>query len=478
MLNKMLFKQVCLTIIAALAIMALQVPQSAKAADPVTYQGLGKAVYAGKTYFENKITSTTKVLVTPSDTLNSIQTKLDAGGIIQFAAGTYNLGVMKINQSNTRVEVDRNAIFNMNSNILFDIRPATVTSPRIENVEIASIGPGRFKINTNGNVGGDKRPVRLSNVKNFAVSGINISGNYEGQPFIVLAPYQDGSPGTILVNGQQTYNPIFGLVPTYGVIQNVGATKIHGGYATVQMFGGNNVLMRNIDGDNGVTVRLEPGSGKNTDYISMSGPDLGALHNIALVNISNTNGFATVYLKPHAKLNHNITLANISAVNSAFAIHADVAEFKADDNVTVSYGGDTYNVHRQRGRFENVKLQGDISLTQQGTDKLAWFAISDLLYIDYSKRDGAGNYSDYAPSIEGSKRLTTPVVPVLMISQEYRSDTEFSIERGNYTMDFTTANIQSIGFTHSLATDGGVLYREDGRTKTNKPLTAEQIMDY
>ncbi|MGG1638981.1 hypothetical protein [Paenibacillus sp. NRS-1760] len=476
--KKMWFKHVCLTVIASLSIMAFQVPQSAKAADAATFQGLGKAVYAGKTYFENKVTTTTKVLVTPSDSLSSIQTKLDAGGVIQFTAGTYNLGVIKIHQSNTRVEVDRNAVFNMNSNILFDIRPATVTSPRIENVEIASIGPGRFTIRTNGNVGGDKRPVRISNVKNFAVSGINISGNYEGQPFIVLAPYQDGSPGTILVNSQQTYNPIFGLVPTYGVIQNVGATKIHGGYATVQMFGGNNVLMRNIDGDHGVTVRLEPGSGKDSDYISMSGPNLGALHHIALVNISNNNGFASVYLKPHAKLNHNITLADITSVNSAFAIHADVAEFKADDSVTVSYGGDTYHIHRQRGRFENVQLKGDITLTQQGTNKFAWFAISDLLYIDYSKRDGAGNYSDYAPSIEGTKRLTTPIVPVLMLSQEYRTDTIFSIERGNFTMDLGAANIQSIGFTHSLATDGGVLYREDGRTKTNKPLTAEQIMDY
>ncbi|MHA6483334.1 hypothetical protein ACX1C1_15730 [Paenibacillus sp. strain BS8-2] len=472
-----LFKQVCLIIIAAITLTVFQVPPTAKAAEPQTFQGLGKAVYAGKTYFENKITNATKVLVTPNDSLISIQSKLDAGGIIQFTAGTYHLGTMKINRSNTRVEVDRNAVFNMNSNILFDIRPATVTSPRIENVEIASIGPGRFTVHTNGNIGGDKRPVRLSNVKNFAVSGIQIAGNYEGQPFIVLAPYQDSSPGTIIVNGKQTYNPIFGLVPSYGVIQNVGATRIHGGYATVQIFGGNNVLMRNIDGDNGVTVRLEPGSGKDSDYISMSGPDLGALHNIALVNISNSNGFASVYLKPHAKINHNITLADISAVNSAFAIHGDVAEFKSDDEVTVTYGGNTYQVHRQRGRFENIKLKGAISLTQQGTNKSAWFAISDLLYIDYSKRDGAGNYSDYASSIEGSKRLTTPVVPVLLLAQEYRSDTVFSVERGNYTMDLNAADIQSIGFTHSLATDGGVLYREDGRTKTNKPLTAEQIME-
>jgi hypothetical protein len=477
MKNTVFFKKACFALMATILISAPQSPTPAAAADPVTFQGLGKATYAGKTYFENKITTTTKTQVTPSDTLSSIQTKLDLGGIIQFSAGTYNLGVMKINHSNTRIEVDRSAIFNMNSNILFDIRPATVTSPRLENIEIASIG-GRFTINTNGNKGGDKRPVRITNVKNFAVSGINIAGNYEGQPFIVLGPYQDGSPGTILVNGQQTYNPIFGLVPTYGVIQNVGATGIHGGYATVQLFGADNILLRNIDGENGVTVRLEPGSGKDTDNMSLAGPDLGALHDIALVNISNINGFAAVYLKPHAKVNYNITLANISAVNSAFAIHADVAEFKADDNVAVTYGGETYNVHRERGRFENTKLKGEISLTQQGTDKLAWFAISDVLYIDYSKRDGVGNYSDYAPSVEGSKRLTTPIVPVLMISHEYRTDTEFSIERGNFSLDFSAANIQSIGFTHSLATDGGVLYREDARTKMNLPLTDEQIKDY
>ncbi|MGG1554060.1 hypothetical protein [Paenibacillus ferrarius] len=476
MKNSILFKRVYMAIVISVAVIVCQVPQSVAAAGPVTSHD--NVSYGGKTYFENKITPQKKKTVKPGDSLSSIQAKLDEGGIILFTSGTYNLGVMKINTSNTRIEVVEDAVFNMSSNILFDIRPVTVTSPRIENVEIKTLGNGRFTINTNGNKGGDKRPVRITNVKNFAVSGINIAGNYEGQPFVVLAPYQDGSPGTIMVNGEQTYNPIFGLVPTYGVIQNVGATGIHGGYATVQLFGGDNILLRNIDGDHGVTVRLEPGSGKDTDNMSLAGPDLGSLHDIALVNIRNTNGFTAVYMKPHAKVNHDITLENISAVNSAFAIHADVAEFKADDNVAVTYGGETYNVHRKRGRFENVKLLGDITLTQQGVDKLAWFAISDVLYIDYSKRDGSGNYADYAPSIEGSKRLTTPIVPVLMISQEHRTDTTFSVERGNFTLDFSAANIQSIGFTHSLAAHGGVLYREDARTKTNKPLNEEQIQDY
>ncbi|MGG1554068.1 hypothetical protein [Paenibacillus ferrarius] len=478
MKKRNIFKNVCSSLLIVFALLVCQIPVLAATVDPVTYQGIGRATYGGKTYFENQITATTKVLVTVSDTQSSIQAKMDAGGVIQFTPGTYNLGVMKINHSNTRIEVDQSVVFNMNSNILFDIRPASVNSPRIENVEIASIGPSRFTVNTNGNKGGDKRPVRLSNVKNFAVSGININGNYEGQPFVTLVPYQDGSPGTILVNGVQTYNPIFGLVPTFGVVQDVGATGIHGGYATVQLFGGDNILLRNIDGENGVTVRLEPGSGQDSDNQSLAGPDLGALHDIAVVNIRNTNGFAAVYLKPHAKVNHDITLANIAATNSGFAIHADVAEFKADDKVTVTYGGETYDVHRSRGRFENVTLKGDIKLTQQGTDKLAWFAISDLLYIDYSKRDGAGAYSDYAPSIEGSKRLTTPIVPVLMISQEYRTDTAFSVERGNYTLDLSSANIQTIGFTHSLATNGGVLYREDARTKTNNLLSDAQIKDY
>ncbi|WP_281882952.1 hypothetical protein [Paenibacillus sp. YYML68] len=477
-MHSLSFKRAWFAFILAITVLFAQLPSFAAAADPATFQGIGNVSYGGKTYFTNKVTTTNKKIVNPGDSLSSIQSKLDSGGVIQFSAGTYNLGTMKITKSNTRVEVHEDATFNMSSNILFDIRPATVSSPRIENIEIASIGPGRFLIKTNGNKGGDKRPVRLTNVKNFAVSGIQIQGNYEGQPFIVLVPYQDGSPGTILVNGVKKYNPIFGLVPTFGVIQDVGATGIHGGYATVQMFGGDNVLMRNIDGENGVTVRLEPGSGQDTDNTSMSGPDLGALRDITLVNVNNKNGFAAVYLKAHAKVNRNITLTNITATNSGSTVHTDVSEFHRGDKVTVTYNGDTYDVERKRGRFENVKLKGNIKLTQTGTSKLAWFAISDLLYIDYSKRNGDGDYADYAPNIDNSKRLTTPIAPVLMLSHEYRSDTSFSIERGTYTMDFSGATIQSVGFSHSLATNGGVLYREDARTKLNKPLTDAQIKDY
>lgn len=448
------------------------------AANPATYDGIGNVSYGGKRYFTNRINTSNKKIVTPSDSISSIQQKLNTGGIIQFSSGTYHLGTLKINKSNTRIEVHEDAVFNMNSNILFDIRPKTVDDPRIQNIEISSIGPGRFTIKTNGNKGGDKRPIRLTNVKNFAIAKINIQGNYEGQPFVVLVPYQDGSPGTILVNNVKTYNPIFGKVPTYGVVQDVAATGIHGGYATVQLFAGNNVLLRNIDGENGATVRLEPGSGKDTDNSSLAGPTLGAIHHVALVNIKNKEGFCAVYMKPHAKICHDITLVNISAINSGFAIHADVSEFKRDDSVTVNYQGDTYTVHRKRGRFENVKVKGNIKLEQRGNEKIAWFAYSDLLYIDYSKRDGGGSYADYEKSLEGSKRLSTPVVPILMISHEYRTDTTFNVDRGCYTLDYSNANIQSIGFTHSLATDGGVLYREDARTRNNRPLTDEQIKDY
>jgi hypothetical protein len=475
MSKKSLLKKAGLVTLLALLNAACQNQSLVIVAEPDAFQGIGTTSYRGKIYFENKITTIAKTTVTADETLESIQTKLDAGGVVRFAAGTYKLGTMKINKSNTRVEVDPGAVFNMTSNALFDIRPAAVTSPRIENIELASTGPGRFTINTNGDKGTDKRPVRITNVKNFAVSGIQINGNYEGQPFVVLHAYQDGSPGTILRDGKQTYNPIFGLVPTYGVVQNVGATGIHGGYATLQFFAGNNVLVRDIDGENGVTVRLEPGSGNDTDNHSLAGPELGALHDIALVNIHNKNGFAAVYLKPHAKVNRDITLENISAINSGFAIHADIAKFKADDKVTVTHQGQKYDVHRDRGWFENVKLLGDITLTQHGTEKSAWFAISDLWYIDYNKRDGSGRYSDYAPNIDGSKRVSTPIAPVLMISHEYRTDSEFSKERGNFTLDYSAATINSIGFTHPLATDGGILYREDARSMTNEQWSDEQI---
>lgn len=436
----------------------------AQCATAPTYGGLRTVTVNGKTYFTNKVTSTAVKTVTPSEDIASIQAKLDGAGVIRFGAGTYNLGTLKINKSNTRVEIHPDAVFSMSATFLFDIRPASGTAP-ISNVEIASAHAStRFLIITNGNRGGDKRPIRLANVTNFAISGVNIRGSFAGQPYIVAVPAQDGQSGGSIVNGVPVYNTSFKLVPSGGVIQNVGATGIHSGYATIQLFGGDNMLLRNVDGENGVTVRLEPGSGQDTDEISKAGPDFGAIHDVVLMDIRNSKGFCAVYLKPHAKINKNITLSNISAKDSGYALHVDSADFALDDPL------------RKRGSFVNTKLTGNITLTQSpGVGKTGIFAFSDLLYVDFAKRDGGGEWTDYALDPSQRLRVTTPIIPVLMLSHEFRSSVGPST-RGRFTVDVTGATIKSVGFSHSLATNG-ILYREDARTKlTNKRLTDAQII--
>ncbi|MFE9366787.1 hypothetical protein ACFYNN_29185 [Streptomyces sp. NPDC006978] len=458
-------------------------------------QTLGTVQHDGKTYFKNRIPATVRpVVVTPSTPQAEIDDLLasdDPYRVIKFASGEYRLQTLKIHQGNTRIEVDPGATFVMTgtSKFVFDVGAPKGIDP-IENVEIASTVPHRkFTVVVQGIPRtGDRRVARLANVTNFAVSGIDIQGSYQAQPYIVLtnaagnaAPVIDGNsdPSDGLPPGKD-YNPLFGTVPSGGVIEDVSANRIHSGYATVQTFGANNVYMKDISGDEGVTVRLEPGSGGSKDKVSQAGPDLGALRNIVLDGITNTNGFASVYLKPHAKDCSNITLNDISATDSAFAVHADSAEFSFDPPTGGTGPGTVPDGVIERGRFAGLRATGDIILTRTpGVTGRAIFAASDLDYIDTKNRiDGATAYEDY-PLHEPSGRLRLtklPVVPILLLSQEYADAVGPQAVRGRYSMNVSGATIRSVGVHHSFDADSdGILVRSDGRGLDGQPLSADEV---
>lgn len=456
---------------------------------------IGTVEYGGKTFFTNEIPANVGTIsVTPATPQADIESALASTGtnrVIYFSAGEYTLQTLQVGKSNTRIEVDPGATFTMTgtSKFMFDVRPQTGTQP-ISNVEIASTHPNhRFKVVVQGiPQTGDRRVVRLANVKNFAVSGMNIIGNYQAQPYIVLtnaagnaSPVIDGDkqPNDGLPAGKD-YNPVFGSVASGGVIMNVSANKIHSGYATVQAFGANNVYMNNISGDEGVTVRLEPGSGGSRDTVSASGPELGALRDIVLDHITNTNGFAAVYLKAHAKINGNITLNDISAKDSGFAIHADSSEFSYTPPTTSGSNGTVPDGIIKRGWFESTRATGNITLTKtQGATDKAIFASSDLDYISPANRlEGATAYESY-PLHEPSGRLRltrTPIIPIILLSHEFKNDVGPTAVRGRWTINFDQATVTSIGFKNGLDQNrDGVIYREDGQNLAGEPLSSEEV---
>lgn len=121
-------------------------------------------------------------------------------------------------------------------------------------------------------------------------------------------------------------NATYGRIPEKGVVENISATKVAAGYALIQLFSGKKMRLKNLDAEGGLTIRLEPGSGRPSDYLNQAGPRVGNIADIKMIDIENTEGMAALFLKPHQKICSDITGSNIRGVNSAFTIMSNSSD--------------------------------------------------------------------------------------------------------------------------------------------------------
>ncbi|OEK09700.1 hypothetical protein A8C32_13445 [Flavivirga aquatica] len=353
------------------------------AAVSTTNQGPGNATNVSAringtnvTFYTNNFNATRRGRVTSftpttgtSNAINNEITRLSnlpgtSGGVIYLRRGgsnIYNFNNTIRLRSNIRIAIDPQVTLRLANNrvVLFSIGREGNNLTRLRNVEIVCASNNtndRFTIDfrprpgiasdpiNRDNIRSNNKPninpataFRVGFVKNFAISGFQINGNYTTNPSVFIVADDDRS----------SLNT-FDRIATNGVVRNASANRIATGYALVQLFSGNNIFLQNLNGTEGITVRLEPGNGRGVagDPINARGvPQTdGAITNIRLDNITNRNGYTSLFMQPHSKLCENIDANRINAINSFCSVFITSPVLQIFPN-------------RRRGRFSNVNIR-------------------------------------------------------------------------------------------------------------------------
>ncbi|WP_144208199.1 hypothetical protein [Shewanella donghaensis] len=410
--------------------------------------GLGESVIVDEVnYFTNEVIDDEPEMVYPGGTTAEMVARLqdainrateeEMGGVVRMAPGEYVLTQINL-KSNVRLEIDPEATIKMVDRALFSAgRDAKNLPPKLYNIEITSTHPTKkFTVDVNNPViFRNSIPFRVGYVENFAISNFHVEDNYSIFPSVFIVADSDIRK----VENNETYNRI----AVKGVVQNATNTKVATGYALVQLFSGRQVLLRDLTAQGGLTIRLEPGSGKPNDYLNRAGQNVGSITDIRMINIHNYEGMAAVFLKPHEKIIDNIWGTNITATDSAFAVMAN-----ASDSTTFT-----------RGHFSNTRFDGVIRLDRTNDEAMADIGPSSMYFVTESERVGRTNYGSFPDDPSGRRKHTKPMVPVL-IASAMNSEEDGPFEKGRYNYDISAADIQPSAIL-PLERPELVLYRED-----------------
>lgn len=101
------------------------------------------------------------------------------------------------------------------------------------------------------------------------------------------------------------------LSPSHGTVTNITTTGGQWGYGTVQVQSGNYLHFENLEGEGGVTLRLETGIGG------------GYVGGITASNITCRNGHAAVMAEPHCQVNGRFSVDGVLSLGCAVAVETN-----------------------------------------------------------------------------------------------------------------------------------------------------------
>lgn len=470
-------------------------------------------------YFTNTISNTVEATITntgqcsttnsasaPGQCTNKIVNALNAAsavsGVVVIKKGTYTLNKISM-PSNVRLEIEPDTILKMNQNILFDFGKKGGNADKAENIEITTTGPktnatknDRFIIDVNTNtVFQDKRMVRVGYAENFSISRMHQKDNFSQTPNIFLVADDNGQPGVqsdsggTNLNRNVVFNSSYSRIPKKGYLADISGEKIATGYAVIQPFSGEDLYFKNITGERGITVRIEPGSGLVTDRLNRAGPRHGAYRNIVLDSISNTGGFAAIFLKPHAKINENIKIKGITkGKNSTFVIWADSG--------SAPVWADTNDIGYTRGYFTDTTINGTVKHIITDVNFKSDITIAGSYFLprkgirNTASNTSNGNFQIFKLPRDGSgaRWLGQPIAPVAIVSSYSQDNVGNDLVKRHDRPSLTVnGNIEAPSQASSQDLDEGSnniqrkRYRKFGgrySIKVNAAIQADVDIDY
>lgn len=434
-------------------------------------------------FYKDVIPKTVKATFSPSGTTNAqivaatkaindtiVSVSNSGGGVIIFNRGTHTLNQINL-KSNVRLEMKPNVVFKMNARVLFNIgREASRMQDKVYNVEIIAKNPNRrFVIDaTKFAPIAEAIPIRVAYAQNFAISRFTILDNFTKIPAVFLIADDQYIKGESVVS-------TLDRVPSFGVVKDGDVENTAVGYALVQLFSGNNVLLENLKSKKGITVRLETGNGKPGDpFNDILDQYFGNIHHILLNNIEIEEGFAALFMKPHSRICSDIEANNIKAINSLSSVYIASTELKPITN---------------RGRFINTVVSG-VSFVQTIPNTTTNFpADTGLEGLRFMSEEFRGlikdrfdnlipkpsNFLDAVPKDPtGERYVAQPLAPIMMLSRV--SATELGdIALGRF--DVTLPNLNDIQVTGGVFTGAKIIYRESAKTIVTGQIDHNYIND-
>ncbi len=418
------------------------------------------------------------------------------GGVIYLRRGgnnIYNFSSTITLQSNIRITIDPRVTIRLANNrvVLFSIGRQNNGGARVNNVEIvcASNRPAdRFTIDFRRRPGIASAAVNRDNdrsnnqpninpatafrvgfVNNFALSGFTINGNYTTNPSVFIVP--DDNRGNV-----NTYNRI----ARNGVVRNASADRIALGYALVQLFSGDNILLQNLRGTEGITVRLEPGSGRGNDQINRVsvGGGNGAITNIRLDNVTNIRGYTALFLQPHSKDCRNIDANRIIATNSFCAAFITSPVLMPESN-RGSFRGVNIRSATITGSNPNIPSGGNLAnrlrAVRNGNLFNAQMNLESTVFLLPSHREAVRNvFQDSRSSmprpgfptlfpLDGSRvRFASQTSAGIIVASSLTQNNAGPARLGRYSVNVNASNVN--GAFANANRNRRVLYRSDARS--------------
>ncbi|TGV03810.1 hypothetical protein [Flavivirga rizhaonensis] len=422
-------------------------------------------------FFKNNVTKTSydKTYTPSTATTNGINSDINNlfgranGAVLLFKKGTYTLGEIKL-KSKIRIEVEAGVTFKIDrsggNSTLFNFGRNTRNNNNdndvIKDVEIRGIGGNKrnqwFKIDlSNFNKAQSASPFKVAFVNNFAISNFFIKDKYTKNPSVFIIADSKFSGGSYDLT-------TFHRIPQNGVIHNGYAQNIATGYATAQIYSGRKIYFKNISGKKGITIRLEPGSGKGFDDLNkVPNQTIGNIEDVLLDNINNDSGFASLFIKPHTKLCKNIEGKKIKAKNSLSALYVASASLTPLS---------------RRGTFTNTRIS-NIELRQTNSNN----------NNDYPADTGLEGFNyahpDFRALMQGKRNADSPKKPILTyVSKDAGGErwTQWPIAPVIYAAAFSKTKLNAPG--QNISGRYRITINEANITKVGSDLSSQPKVIY
>ncbi|WP_111707044.1 hypothetical protein [Lutibacter citreus] len=286
-----------------------------------------------------------------TDALNELITNLNAlgGGEITITKGDYKFKNV-ILKSNIHIIIESGTIIGFDETkkgkaFLFNVGSGD-NAPLVENVKLIGLGnpDNRPKLVLHKFENTFWRAVMIGYVNNLLVQNFTIVDDLTKGAAIAFNPSKINDETVNIANNV--------------TITNVKLTGGSIGYGLVQTNVGENILLKNLSSEGGMTCRIEAHTGRHYDV---------GVANIVIKNIVSKNGKAAVLLQPHSVENGRILVDGAKSIGSTWTLFLKNG-FVAKDSK-----------RRLRGTFAPNSTFKNISLIS--TDNTATLSYKNYVFI-------------------------------------------------------------------------------------------------